>query len=764
MTLLSGLMLVSSVNSYAIENSVIESNSIENQLIEKKVNEQNVPIAGLIFSDSQGKATASALLRSDVTMNVNGLINRVTVKQVFKNETDQWINANYLFPLPEKAAVDHLRLKIGERVIDGIIKPTEQAKKIYQKAKTSGKKASLITQQRSNIFTTQVANIAPYETVVVEIEYQESILFREGQFSLHYPMTITPRYAPSTNTIEGDDFILYRSVSAPLPRATSEQSNINQLDENNDHDSLSTWSNTPSKNKINDWLISQENTDIANKTSKSITSNDEPDLLMNLSVHINSALQLESIQSAYHQVKKTILTNNHSPLKNETQYLISLNEPVIANQDFVLTWKVNTSDQNNALFSQQHVGNKHYGQLMFLPAQNTNPYDAEDKIFDKDILFVIDTSGSMSGSSMEQAKAALQYGIEQLNVNDRFNVIDFNNDAKLFSNEFLMANSRSKQIAKGYIAQLSASGGTNMESALSLALATKPEGKKRLQQIIFMTDASISNEDQLLEKIRDEINDQRLFMVGIGSAPNRYFMTRSAEFGKGTYTYIGKTEEVKDKISNLFNKIASPVLQDINITWQDGTRVDYWPKPVSDLYQRDAIQVVLEIPNNKQGQSINLSAYQLQNGEKTLWMKSLTLNASLSTDKNIKKENENKGIAQLWARERIAAISLNKQFTSEQKQSLITELGMQHHIVTKFTSLVAVDKTPIRPLHLKNEDVAVKTMLPKGSQQALPQTGFASDWLIKIGLLMQLLALLLWFIKEKCHFTFVSSNSNRKSI
>jgi Ca-activated chloride channel family protein len=691
--------------------------------------------AGLIFSNEQGKTIASPLLSSDVKMNVNGLINRVTVKQVFKNESNQWINANYIFPLPEKAALDHLRLKIGERVIEGIIKPTEQAKKIYQKAKISGKKASLITQQRTNIFTTQVANIAPFETVEVEIEYQQTVLYRDGQFSLHYPMTITPRYAPPTKLIENDDFLLYNeAISSPQ-----------------------SMENTTLKFKIDDWILSRENSELATKTIESIASKNDPDLLLNLSINIISPIALENINSAYHKITKNILSEHASPSSNEKQYVISLNEPVIANQDFVLSWKVNASDQNNAYFLKQNIGNTQYGQLMFLPAQNTNQEanviyeneDSEEKIFDKDILFVIDTSGSMSGSSMQQAKAALQYGIEQLNIKDRFNVIDFNDNAKLLSGSFLIANSRSKKIAKGYIDLLNASGGTNMMSALSLVLATKPKGQKKLQQIIFITDASISNEDQLLEKIRDEITDQRLFMVGIGSASNRYFMTRGAEFGKGSYTYIGKTEEVKEKISNLFNKIASPVLQDINITWQDGSTVDYWPKPVSDLYQSEAIQLVLKIPENKQNQSISLSAYELKNGNKTLWMKTLNVNEQLGTDKEIRNLNNNMGIAPLWAREKIDSISLDKQYTNVQKQSLITELGLQHHIVTKFTSLVAVDKTPIRPIHLKSEDLQIKTMLPKGSQQRLPQTGFASDWLMKTGLLLQLLTLIAWLLKDK---------------
>ncbi|MCZ6804277.1 MAG: VIT domain-containing protein [Proteobacteria bacterium] len=111
----------------------------------------------------------------DVTMTVTGMINRVSVTQSFSNTTDRWQEGIYVFPLPENAAVDHMRLRIGERIIEGQIKEKQKAKKIYQQAKKQGKQAALTEQERPNIFTTSVANIAPHETVKVEIEYQQIV-------------------------------------------------------------------------------------------------------------------------------------------------------------------------------------------------------------------------------------------------------------------------------------------------------------------------------------------------------------------------------------------------------------------------------------------------------------------------------------------------------------------------------------------------------------------------------------------------------------
>ena len=682
--------------------------------------ESNGPIAGLIYQNEQGESISSPLLESDVEMQVNGLINRVTVKQVFKNETDQWINTRYLFPLPDKSAVDHLRLKVGERIIEGVIKPKEQAEKVYKKALQSGKKASLLSQQRSNIFTTQVANIAPHETITVEIEYQESILYRDGQFSLHFPMTITPRYVPEVKEIEGDDFLLY--VAKQEKRESQEQSSESDIN----------WSELGNEQSFNEWLDSVESYALAVDTVNAIADKNDPDLLMNISVNIMSPVSLTNINSPYHQINQQVL--------NGQEYVVSLNDAVTANQDFVLNWQVANNQQNKGVFYQEQWQDKQYGQLMLLPAISFNEEDKiETNIFAKEVLFVIDTSGSMSGNSMIQAKQALQYGIDQLNDHDLFNIIDFNDEATLFSPSFLSVNARNKQLAKGYIASLKAAGGTNMDKALALALSSQADTKQGLQQVVFITDASVSNESMLLKQIDDELTKQRLFMVGIGYAPNRYFMTRAAELGRGTYTNIAESHEVNTKISRLFNKIAAPVLQDIRITWEDETVVKHWPKSVGDLYQSEPIQVVMDIPEEQRGKQLVLTGYQLKNGKKTAWKKRL----------NTSKRIENTGIAQLWAREKIASISLDRNITTEQKKTFITELGMDHHMVTQYTSLVAVDKTPVRPAHIDSQNKQIKNMLPKGSAQRLPQTGFASDWLIKVGVLMLLMGFVLLVVKRR---------------
>jgi len=151
----------------------------------------------LYLKDESGHRTATPLVFTDVRMSIAGIVNRVTVEQRFLNPTDEWREGMYVFPLPEKAAVDHLRMKIGERVIEGMIKERGEAARTYEAARSEGRKATLLDEERPNMFTTSVANIGPHDEIVIAIEYQEAVRYDEGTFRLRFPMAITPRYTPA---------------------------------------------------------------------------------------------------------------------------------------------------------------------------------------------------------------------------------------------------------------------------------------------------------------------------------------------------------------------------------------------------------------------------------------------------------------------------------------------------------------------------------------------------------------------------------------
>jgi Ca-activated chloride channel family protein len=136
------------------------------------------------------------VLDTDVEMRVTGMVLRATVRHEFLNPSSEWAEGLYVFPLPDDAAVDHLRMRVGERLIEGVIQERAAAKTTYEHAKQEGKRASLVEQERPNIFTTSIANIPPGAAIVVEIEYQQAVRYDAGQFRLRFPMVVGPRYIP----------------------------------------------------------------------------------------------------------------------------------------------------------------------------------------------------------------------------------------------------------------------------------------------------------------------------------------------------------------------------------------------------------------------------------------------------------------------------------------------------------------------------------------------------------------------------------------
>ncbi|MDP6875660.1 MAG: VIT domain-containing protein, partial [Alphaproteobacteria bacterium] len=143
-----------------------------------------------------GAYRAALVQKSEVEIDVSGLVARAVVRQEFSNRADTWMEGIYVFPLPHKAAVDSLRLTVGERVIEGRIEERKKAQEQYVKARRQGRKAALVEAEWPNIFTTSVANIGPGETIKVEIRYQQTVAYRDGEFRLRFPMVVGPRYVP----------------------------------------------------------------------------------------------------------------------------------------------------------------------------------------------------------------------------------------------------------------------------------------------------------------------------------------------------------------------------------------------------------------------------------------------------------------------------------------------------------------------------------------------------------------------------------------
>jgi len=610
---------------------------------------------GLLFRMQQGYVVATNL-NTEINIEASGLVGRVAVKQTFRNDGLQWVEGVYVFPLPDNAAVDRMRLHIGERFIEGEIREKEQAKREYEKAKSAGKKASLVNQQRANLFTTSVANIAPGETVVVEIEYQQTLNYDQGVFSLRFPLTMTPRYIPGVPT--GD-------------------------------------------RKGSGWAAdTTEVPDASLITPPFVTRSDNHKVTMQAS--INAGMVLDLVASRYHPV---------NVVENGSVYHLTFTDSdVPMDHDLELVWRPVAASAPRALvFSEDHDKQTHV-LLMLVP-----PDDANAPVVDvpRELILVIDTSGSMHGTSIEQARNATLLALSGLQPSDRFNVIQFDSVTHaLFPNSVDASPYRVGQ-AEAYVRALQADGGTEMRPALEKALRSDFDDNY-LRQIIFVTDGSVGNEEALFHLIDAELGAARLFTVGIGSAPNGWFMSKAAEAGRGTYTFISALHEVNEKMARLFRKLEQPQITDIDIQWPKGTVVDAYPATVPDLYSGEPVVIKAQLDRKpRAGDDVVISGNTVM-GE---WQAVVPLTTA----------KDSSGIAGLWARARIAELE-NRRRRGEDAEKIRAEIvttAIKHHLVSKHTSLVAIDKTPVRPATETLGKDQVPNLLPHGqSQQAI--VGFAA--------------------------------------
>ncbi len=638
----------------------------------------------LLRMASGGVSVDAPMLKTDVKMNVSGMLARVSVQQKFKNISKDWVEGIYVFPLPEDAAVDRMRLRIGERIIEGEIKEKAEARRTYEKAKREGKRASLLRQERPNMFTTAVANIGPDEEVVVEIEYQQSLHYDQGQFKIRFPLVVAPRYIPGTPVLQDEVKGFQTSGWAK------------DTDQVPDASKITPPVVDPSHGKINQ---------------------------VSIAVDLDAGFPLSQLNSSYHKI-------DQSKDKQGVHHITLSAGNIPADRDFELTWQPTSDHAPQAAMFREDWSGDEYALIMVMP-----PAKSASIRIPREVVFVIDTSGSMHGQSMDQARSALQLALTRLQSDDRFNVIQFNSDTDALFGTAMPATQDNIQHAMNYVAGLHADGGTEMLSALQLALRDKaPEGM--LRQVIFLTDGSVGNEEQLFSTIQQQLGSSRLFTVGIGSAPNSFFMTRAAQFGRGTFTYIGKVGEVKQKMATLFSKLESPVLRNISINLKDSDKVEVWPKRIPDLYLGEPLVLALR----------------MQQPMTELQLSGMLDAKSWSRKIGIKGGANSSGVHLLWARRKIADLMDQKARGSDEGQvrKAVLDVALTHKLVSKYTSLVAVDKTPVRPVNQSLQQKQIPTNLPHGWSGkkvfgSMPQTATPAP----LNFLLGLFGLLIGWLAKK---------------
>lgn len=586
----------------------------------------------MLQSDTPGKFHQAPLLATHVDIDISGPMARTRVTQRFENESDEWVEGIYVFPLPDESAVDRLRMQVGDRFIEGKIKEKQEARQVYEEARRQGRKASLLEQQRANIFTNSVANIGPGETVIVQIEYQQTVRIESGRFSIRFPMVVAPRYNPEPQVVLASiDAETGWAVSDPVP----------------DRETISPPVLHPGLGPVNP---------------------------VSMDISLDAGFPIGTLAAPFHDVT----------MQRQDRHVATLTlkeDSVPANRDFELVWTPEKGSRPKAALFTEKVQDKDYFLLMVTPPEA----QAVAAVPAREVIFVVDTSGSMGGESIRQARQSLAMALQRLKPHDTFNVIAFNTSTRVLFPEPMPATEGALRRGLAWVEGLNASGGTEMLPALRTALGMGSRDNGRLTQVIFLTDGAIGNEQELFETMANRAGDTRIFTVGIGSAPNSYFMTRAAELGRGTFTHIGNVTQVAERMGDLFVKLETPVITDLQLDWPEGASVETSYTVMPDVYAGETLTVAAQ--SSADTGALTLSG---QSGGQP-WSVSLALEQA----------SRREGISKLWARKKISALELDRArrtATPEKLDAEILSIALTHQLVSRLTSLVAVDITPSRPV------------------------------------------------------------------
>lgn len=645
-----------------------------------------VPQSGSLLMRMRDGYEVATRINTDVRLAVNGLTVRATLAQSFRNDGSEWTEGIYVFPLPDGAAVDRMRIRIGDRLIEGEIQEKEAAKASYEKARAEGRRASLVRQERANLFTTSVANIGPGDTVVIEIEYLDTARFDEGTFSLRFPMTLTPRYIPG----------------APLADRQG-----------------SGWS--PDTDRVDD----------ASRITPPMVSS-SADHRVSFAAVIDAGMPLALVASRYHPVT---VTREGAAYRAEFS-----TDSAPMDHDVELLWRPVPDASPRAMLYRESLDGRPHLLVMLMPPNDDN---VEVTIPPRDLKFVVDTSGSMHGVSIEQAKWAMKVALDGLRPVDRFNVIQFNSVTETLYDDSVPATADNLERARRWVDALEANGGTEMRPALLAALPGRPAGEA-LSQVVFITDGSVGNEDELYRVIERRLGDTRLFTVGIGSAPNGWFMRKAAEAGRGSFVTISALHEVEEKMQRLFRKLERPMVTDIRVEWPDAIAAEPYPATIPDLYAGEPVILKARLAGPPRPGDQLLVSGGLAGGR---WGAELPLADAIDAD----------GIASVWARAHIESLE-DRQRRGEDAETVrqaITDIALTHRIVSRYTSLVAVDKTPARTAEASLLREQLPNLMPYGQSMpaifGFPATATAAPALrrngaILLGIGSVLLLLQVWSV------------------
>ncbi len=571
------------------------------------------------------------LVHTDVDAEISGFIADVEVRQVYANPFDEPIEAVYLFPLPDDGAVDDMQMRVGDRVIVGEIHRREEARQIYEEARDAGKTAALLDQERPNIFQQSVANILPGDAVEVVIHVVQPLKYEDGGYEWAFPMVVGPRFVPAQGTGES---------GGTSPAEDAER--------------------------------------LAAPVSPVRTGND-----ISLRAWVDAGMAIQDIRSSSHEIDIT--------REGESAAGVAISpKDSIPNKDFILRYDLAGEAPEAALLT--HRSEELGGYFLMMIQPQAAEFVTDDVVTPKEMVFVVDTSGSMRGYPLDKAKEAMTLAISEMNPDDRFYVMDFNSTVSSLSPTTLSNTKENRRRGLKFVEDFRGEGGTNMLEGMKAALDLEAD-PELLRTVLFMTDGYIGNETQILAAVEEHLGNSRLYSFGVGSSVNRYLLDRMAKVGRGHVQYLRQDEDADPAIAAFYERIRNPLLTDIDVQFEGVEVVDVYPDPVPDLFA---------------GQPIILVGRYEQPGEGVVRVTGKIRGREHVQEIPVvfpESQPEHDALASLWARTVIEDLE-SRQYRGQNEAIVeeITELALKYRLMSRYTSFVAVEEQVV------NEDGAPKTV------------------------------------------------------
>ncbi|TVM31229.1 VIT and vWA domain-containing protein [Oceanidesulfovibrio marinus] len=609
-------------------------------------------LAGSIEAVVNNRVIQFPSLHTDIRINIQGDMANVEVVQKFANPTTIPMNATYLFPLNKDAAVHAMTMEVGNEIVRATIHEKREAKEQFEKAKAEGKSAALLVQHRPNMFTQNLANLMPGLPITVRMEYVQPVLKVDGEYELIAPLVVGPRYQPAEHMGPPPSMVDVTGVAQEeIGAGGTAESSAGQWQ----LDTLPAYPEVAGIDPIPDTIDFDR---------------------VSIRVTLDGGMPISTFYSPTH----TLYVDTPSDERCTAQLATG---STIDNRDFILRYGLDGQHVQAGLLTYKQGEDGMFSLLLEAPKT-----PATEEIASRELVFVLDTSGSMNGLPMQASKAFMRSALQTLRPNDYFRIVRFSNSASQFANQPLRADPGNLNRARNFVDTLAASGGTEVRTGINCALDT-PQAPNTLRIVVFLTDGYIGNEAEVLRLLQRRLGRARLYAFGVGTSVNRYLLSEMTHIGRGFVRVLDPTENFVKVAADLAAKLDSPVLTDIHVDWGGLQVADVTPPVVPDLFAGQSVRIQGRYANPGP-RDITVSG--LVNGRKA----TLTVHGDFPTDDT---GPERAAIPLIWARSLIrdnmrlyntpAGLASDNVYQGTYKDRVI-ELGLKYSLMTRWTSFVAV--------------------------------------------------------------------------